>query len=85
MNFINMLIDNLKNMDVKISKLMKFGFTFCFVLLVLSLFILLTYKLLYSHPNLYYIGFSLLKSSLVFAITFFACGIGFNSIKKQLQ
>jgi hypothetical protein len=85
MKFINMLFNEFKNLDIKIIKLMKIGFIFSFILCILSSSILYTYEFFYSLPILFYIGFSLFRTSLSFAVTFFICGIGFNTIKKELN
>ena len=79
-------VSNLFNsLDDKIKKLMKEGLTFCFILAIISSLFLLTYDLFYSSITLYYIGFYILKNSILFACTFFAFGIGFNRIKKEME
>ncbi len=79
-------VSNLFNsLDDKIKKLMKEGLTFCFILAIISSLFLLTYDLFYSSITLYYIGFYILKNSILFACTFFAFGIGFNRIKDELK
>lgn len=79
-------LSNLFNsMDNKIKKLMKDGMIFCFVLAIISSLFLLTYDLFYSSITVYYIGFYILKNSILFACTFLAFGIGFNRIKNELN
>lgn len=79
-------VSNLFNsMDGKIKKLMKNGLIFCFVLAIISSLFLLTYDLFYGSITIYYIGFYILKNSILFACTFFAFGIGFNRIKKEIE
>ena len=79
-------LSNLFNsMDDNIRNLMKSGLIFCFVLAIVSCLFLLTYDLFYSSITVYYIGFYFLKSSILFACTFFAFGIGFNRIKKEME
>ncbi len=78
-------VSNLINsMDDKIKKIMKEGLMFCFALAIISSLFLLVYDLFYSSIIIYYIGFYILKNSILFACTFFAFGIGFNRIKKEL-
>jgi len=84
MNIIKTLIDNLKNLDVKIKKLMNHGFKFSFGMCIVSILILLTYNNFYNLPDLFYIGLSLFRTSLMFACTFFMCGLGFDTIKKEV-
>jgi len=84
MKIINQLIDKIKNLDKKIIKIMDFGFIFCFILCIISTITLITYNYFYSLPNLYYTGISLFKTALMFASMFFICGIGFDTIKKEM-
>lgn len=73
------------SIDKNIKNLMKKGITFCFILAVIASLFLLTYDLFYSSITLYNIGFYMLKNSILFACTFFAFGIGFNKIKKEIE
>ena len=84
MDIINMLINKFKNLDKKVKKLMDIGIKSSFVLCVISTLFLFTYQKIYSTPNLYYIGLSLLQTSLMFVCTFILCGFGFDTIKKEL-
>ena len=83
MNNLNLLIDKIKNLDIKIKKIMSIGFISSFTLCVISTIILFTYEIIYSFPSLFYTGISLLQSSLMFGCTFFICGVGFDTIKKE--
>lgn len=79
-------VSNLFNsIDDKIKKIMKEGLMFCFILAIVASLFLLTYDLFYSSITIYYIGFYILKNSILFACTFFAFGICFNRIKKELE
>lgn len=84
MKFINIFLDKIKNLDLQIVKLMKFGFIISFIMCLFSSSLLLTYQFIISLPILFYIGISLFKSSLNFGVTFFICGIGFDTVKKQM-
>lgn len=84
-NFISNLFKIIKNFDKNISKLIKFGFIFCFVLCICATILLFTYETFYCLPLLFFIGYTLLKSSLMFGVTFFICGISFDKIKKELN
>ena len=81
----NKIINIYNSMDKGTKKLMNNGLVFCFVLAVISSLCLLTYDLFYSSITLYYIGFYLIKNSILFACTFLAFGIGFNRIKKEME
>ena len=84
MKFINILSDKIKNWDLQVVKLMKFGFIISFIMCLLSSSLLFTYQFIISLPILFYIGISIFRSSLSFGVTFFICGIGFDTMKKQM-
>ena len=81
---IHKFLDTINNLDEITCKIMKHGLQFCFILCILSTFILLTYNLTFSVPVLYYIGIGLFRLSLTFGIEFIVCGIVVDEIKKQL-
>ena len=83
MNIFKTLINKVKNLDMKIKKIMKIGFKISFIITIISVISLFTYAIFYSMPTLFYIGISLLRTSLMFACTFFICGIGFDTIVKE--
>ena len=84
MNIINKFISTLKNLDIKIKKIMNKGLVFSFFLCIISVIVLFTYQFLYKSPDLYYIGISLFKSSLMFGCVFIMCAIGFDTIKNEI-
>ena len=84
MTIINTLIDKVKNLDKQVFKIMNTGFIFSFILCIISALSLITYKMFYTLPGLFYGGISLFRTGLIFACTFFICGIGFDTIKKEL-
>ena len=73
-----------KNLDPKTIKIMKLGFTFCFLILIFSLLFLISY--LTFKPTLFFflLGITLLKLSIIFSIEFIICGIIVDIIKKKL-
>lgn len=79
------VINIYNSMDKSTKKLMNNGLIFSFVLAIISSLLLLTYDLFYNSITLYYIGFHLFKNSILFASVFFAFGIGFDRIKKELE
>ena len=83
MTVINTLIDKVKNLDKKVLKIMHTGFIFSFILCIVSVLSLFTYEMFYTLPELFYSGISLFRTSLIFACTFFICGLGFDTIKKE--
>lgn len=78
------LVDKIKNLDIKVKKIMNTGFKFSFILAMISIISLFTYEIFYSIPTLFYAGISLFRTSLIFACTFFICGIGFDTISKEI-
>jgi len=84
MKIIDQLYDKFKNLDKKILKIMNSGFIFSFAILIIAMISLFTYEIFYSLPALFYTGISLFKTSLMFACTFVICGIGFDTMKKEI-
>ena len=82
---INTFISQLKNMDKEIWNIIKHGFKFSFVLSLVAILILVSYKINPIKIDTYYIGIELFKTSLSFAIQFIVCGVATDTIKKQLQ
>ena len=85
MNIIKTLIDKIKNLDIKVKKIMNIGFKFSFIIAMIAIISLFTYEIFYSIPTLFYAGISLFRTSLMFACTFFICGIGFDTISKEIE
>ena len=79
------LLLELKEMDNSILDLMKSGIRFSFLLSILSILILLTYDFIYTIPFIYYIGFSLFKTSLFFMVSFVICAFAFSKIQKEIK
>ena len=84
MNVVNKFIEKIKNLDVQFKKILHKGLLFSFALCIISTLILFTYELFYEIPNLYYIGLSLFKSSVMFGCVFIMCAIGFDTIKNEI-
>jgi len=78
------LLENFKKLDKLTYKIMHIGLKFCFVICILSVFILFAYSFAFTSPSMYYIGINLFKLSLIFAIEFIVCGFIVDGIKKQL-
>ena len=83
LQMINTIKEKIIKLENPIKKLMKSGFIFSFQLCILATIILATYDFFYTAPNLYYIGISLFKSSLMFFAYIIICGFAFDTIKKQ--
>lgn len=77
------IIARYKNFEKKTYTILKYGLQFCFILCIISVFIMLTYDYIYNLPDLYHIGISLFKSSITFGIEFVICALVVDYIKKQ--
>ena len=77
-------INEIKNLEKDIKKIMYKGFNFCYGILIISALILLFYIL---NPISYIIfesGIVLFKASLTFVACFFIGGVFTNKIKKDI-
>ena len=82
------LIDKLKsmfkNIDKKALKLMKNGLKFCFLILLISIIILLTYLFVTKNIFVYQIGILIFQLILYFSIDFIVAGLVVDTIQKQI-
>lgn len=83
MNFFKQCIKSFKSLERKTCIIMKNGIRFCFLLCIISCFILLTYTFVSTNPITYYIGLALFKLSISFMIEFVICGFVVDGIKNQ--
>lgn len=79
-----LIINKLKNIDSSILKVKNIGIRICFILLLISTFILSLYISIHN-PLLFLIGLSLFKSSLFFIVFFIICAYSMDIIKKDLH
>jgi len=75
------ILEEIKNFDKSILKVMKSGIKFSFVFCLFATLVLATYNSLHI-PKLFYTGISLFQSSLFFFVAFIAYGFVFNRVKK---
>ena len=80
---IKIIIEKYKNIDDKVKKIMINGFKFSFVFLMLSVLVLVAYKI-YMLPIIYTCGTILFKTAIMFIVDFIILGIGFDTLKKQM-
>lgn len=78
------IMEELKKVEPKIIKIMLNGIKFSFVFCLTACLVLTTYFENYN-PNTYNIGVSLLKSGVLFIVTFVICGVAFNKINNDLN
>ena len=81
---IKKILEMYNKLDNITHKIMNTGLKFCFIISIISGIILCTYILELSSPIAYYIGLSLFRISLIFAIEFILCGFIADGIKKQM-
>ena len=74
--------NKLKNMDAPVIKVTNTGLKICFVLLLFSTLILITYHN-FQYSILFYTGISLFKSTLFFISFFIICAIAIDTIKHE--
>lgn len=79
-----LILQNFDKMDSKIYKILINGLKFCLVLILLASFILVRYLEIHN-PNMFYIGFTLAKSSLFFIVFFIICAFAIDTIKNDIR
>ena len=84
MNFIHKINDIFDNIDKKDLKIMRNGLKFCFLILLVSMLILVTYLFFINNVFVYEIGVLVFQLSLYFAIDFVVARIVVDTIQKQL-
>ena len=80
---IKILIQNFKNLDKKISHILKIGLSFSFIVCLLSAMVLLTYMLFFTYPIIYYIGILGFVPGLNFAMSFIISATIIDDVKKE--
>lgn len=87
MNYILSLLNNVKkmfqNMNEDILNILKIGLKACFILVLISTYILYIY-LSQNSQYIFNIGISLFKSAISFICCFVAFSICFNKIKSDI-
>ena len=78
------LLEELKNFDKSVLKVMCSGIRFSFIFCLYSTFILAIYQTIHI-PKLFLVGISLFQSSLFFLVAFITYGFVFNKIKNILH
>ena len=80
---LKILIQNFKNLDKKISHILKIGLSFSFIVCLLSAMVLLTYMLFFTYPIIYYIGILGIVLGLNFAMSFIISATIIDNVKKE--
>ena len=77
-----LVLSKLKGINNSILKVLYTGLKICFVLLLISTFILSLYHSIHNF-ELFYIGMSLFRTSLFYIAFLCICSIGIDTIKKD--
>ena len=72
-----------RNLDKKISYILKIGLSFSFIICLLSAMVLLTYMLFFTYPIIYYIGILGIVLGLNFAMSFIISATIIDDVKKE--
>lgn len=83
MKFFKQCLESFKSLEKKTRIIIKNGISFCFLLCIVSCFVLLTYTFVSTNPITYYIGLALFKLSLYFMLEFVICGFVVDGIKNK--
>ena len=83
--FIHKIKELFYNIDKKDLKIMCNGLKFCFLILLTSIAILVTYLFFSNNIFIYEIGILIFQLSLYFAIDFIVAGIVVDTIQKQIM
>lgn len=78
------MIHKLKDLDKAVIKIMESGILSGIWVCMISVVLLLTYQFLYHSPNLYEIGLQTFRTGLLFIVAFIICGVGVDTIKKEI-
>lgn len=78
------ILEEFKNFDKAILKVMKSGILFSFIFCLFATLILAIYQTVHI-PQLFYTGISLFQTSLFFIVAFIAYGFVFNTVKKTIH
>ena len=85
MDFIHKIKTIFDNLDKKDLKIMCTGLKFCFLVLLISIAILITYLFFIKTIIVYEFGILFFRLSLYFAIDFIVAGIVVDTIRKQIM
>lgn len=81
---IKSLIDTVKNLDLKVKKIMVNGLHFSLLVSIIGALFLIYYISFDASNFIYYIGLKIVTLSISFGASFFACAIAMDRIKKDL-
>ena len=74
----------LKNLDDKNKRILKYGLSFCFMITIISVIILITYLFFVHIHIIYEIGILIFQISLYYCVFFIASAITVDEINKNV-
>ena len=77
------LNDTIKNFDKKVKKIMINGLYFSLIISIIGSLFLIYYISFKSSNFIYYIGLKIVSLSISFGVSFFACALAIDRIKKD--
>ena len=76
--------NTIKNLDMKIKKIMINGLRFSLIISIIATFILLSY-ISFSHSNyIFYIGIHIMRIAITCACAFFTIAFAIDRVKKDI-
>jgi hypothetical protein len=81
--FVNKIKKSLKNLDTKNLKIMRYGLGGCFLIVIISMAILITYLFLVHNILIYQIGLLVFQVALYFSADFIVSALAIDIIQKQ--
>ena len=81
--FTQKIISTFKNLDKKILKILNYGLKFCFIVLIISSCILITYLFFIHSDFIFQIGLLIFQIGTCFIAEFLASAITVDTICKQ--
>ena len=79
------LFNTIKNLDAKTKKIMTYGIYFSLLVSIIGASLLVCYISLYHSNFIYYIGKEIVHLSISWGVSFFACALVIDKIKKDLE
>lgn len=82
---IKSLVDTVKNLDLKVKKIMSSGLYFSLFIAIIGTLFLIYYISFKSSNLIYYIGLKIVWLGISFGVYFFSCAIAIDRIKKDFE
>ncbi len=76
------ILSEIKQINKKVIKIINYGFTFCFAVSIIGLLLMLTYNTYSVSYDFFKAGIILIRTSILFAAQFVACGFIMDRLKK---